>query len=121
MGIVFNIECNGYKFNIKFNNLIDFKIECNGYKFNINNLIDFKTYFINLFLNNITLPISFVNNITLPISFVNNITLPISFVKNNPSTYLGKSKPGTFAKPPKTRHPPQIQGNEHFFKVGRII
>ena len=49
MGIVFNIECNGYKFNIKFNNLIDFKIECNGYKFNINNLIDFKTYFINLF------------------------------------------------------------------------
>ena len=28
MGIVFNIECNGYKFNIKFNNLIDFKIEC---------------------------------------------------------------------------------------------
>ena len=94
---------------------------CNGYKFNINNLIDFKTYFINLFLNNITLPISFVNNITLPISFVNNITLPISFVKNNPSTYLGKSKPGTFAKPPKTRHPPQIQGNEHFFKVGRII
>ena len=54
------------------------------------------------------------------INFYNlNWTLPISFVKNNPSTYLGKSKPGTFAKPPKSGHTPFLGVNEHFFKVGR--
>ena len=31
---------------------------------------------------------------------------------------MGKSKPGTFLKPPKSGHTPFLGVNEHFFKVG---
>ena len=36
------------------------------------------------------------------------------FRKNNPSTYLGKLKHGTFPKPPKSGHTPFLGVNEHF-------